>query len=342
MFFADTGPFGGCRNENNRMDKVEAGTHCRQLQMPQPYNMAAIVSRWKLPNERGSENTGMTRAQLLFLTRYYAANLLHVRVGWRINQLFLRQYEPRWRELRSSIAGHDAWLVVGNGPSLRVQDLEALRGIPAIASNKINLLYSKTDWRPTLYTVTDPLLMFKFPREHYDNIPLTLSTDACGNMARTDRRLLWRLIWNDAGEEMYVKGSVELSPMNGIVEGATVTCPNIQLGIWAGAKVIYLIGCDHFYAAEEHKEGVRKMTSEGVSNHFDPNYRKPGEIVNSAPVDAMNRGYALIHRIAKKRGVRIINISRSSHLQEFERSTVEEALAEIEASNSRSRAIARA
>jgi hypothetical protein len=262
--------------------------------------------------------------------------LLLAKIGGRINALFLRRYEERWEALRASVAGHDTWLVVGNGPSLKVEDLEALRGIPAIASNKINLLYKKTDWRPTLYTSTDPLLLFKFPREHYAEIPLTLTTHAVGNMARTPNKLMWRLLWNDEGEEKYLKNDLEITPMNGILETVTVTCPNIQLAMWAGAKTIYVIGCDHFYGSEQHKGPVRKglfvrkLTSQGSSNHFDSSYRKPGEVVNSTPVDAMNRGYALIHEIAKKRGVRIVNITRKSLLDEFERGTVEGALEEIE------------
>lgn len=271
----------------------------------------------------------MTLEQRFFLARYYLTNLIYSKIGGRLNLSGLTKFEVPWENLRRSVAGQEKWLVVGNGPSLRLDDLEALSMIPAIASNKINLLFGKTNWRPTLYTVTDPLLLFKFPAEHFRDFPLTLTTHAVGNMARTKKRLMWKLLWNDQGEELYVKGSSELNPMNGLIEGATVTCPNIQLAIWAGAKTIYLIGCDHFYSKEEHGVGVKKTSFQGVSNHFDPNYRKPGEIVNSAPVKEMNEGYELVRRVADKRGVRVVNISRNTALDIFERGTVEDALAEI-------------
>lgn len=266
---------------------------------------------------------------MIFLARYYLANLVLAKVGGQINLLNLRNEGPKWERLRASVAGHDKWLVVGNGPSLRVEDLEALSGIPSVASNRISLLFDRTSWRPTLYTVTDPLLLFKFPKEHFKDFPLTLTSHAVARMARTESRLMWRLLWNEAGEEMYLKGDREITPLNGFIEGASVTCPNIQLAMWAGAKTVYVIGCDHFYAKEEHKDGVKKTAFQGASNHFDPNYRKPGEIVNSAPVDAMNRGYELVRKVADRHGVRIVNISRKTALEAFELGTVEGALADI-------------
>lgn len=47
--------------------------------------------------------------------------------------------------------------IIGNGPSLTISDLEKLKacGEVSIASNSIYNLFSKTEWRPTIYTVHD-------------------------------------------------------------------------------------------------------------------------------------------------------------------------------------------
>jgi len=41
--------------------------------------------------------------------------------------------------------------VIGNGVSLRTADLDLIYGQPSIACNRINLIYSETKWRPTIY-----------------------------------------------------------------------------------------------------------------------------------------------------------------------------------------------
>ncbi|UWZ86126.1 6-hydroxymethylpterin diphosphokinase MptE-like protein [Occallatibacter riparius] len=245
--------------------------------------------------------------------------------------MFLERTRKRWEELYSSIKGHDTWLVVGNGPSLRLEDVEAFDalGIPSIASNKINMVFNRTKWRPKLFTLADPLLLHKLPAEHYDNIERVLLPHTHVLMAKTPRKLQWRHLLNPEGEEKYLVRQEKLDPLNGFFVGGTITVPNLQLAMWAGAKTIYVIGCDHFYANENSKTGAKKSPHQGVSNHFDPNYRKPGEIVNEAPVDVMNRGYAVMRQIADQRGVRVVNISRKSALDAFERDTVENALESI-------------
>lgn len=268
--------------------------------------------------------------RFFFLARYYLRNLLTMRlIGRTFGLIALRNSESKWREIHDSVKENDTWLVVGNGPSLRLEDLEALKDIPAIASNKINLLFSKTSWRPRFYTIVDPILLYKLPAASYEDIELVMLPHTHRYMSRAERKLSWRHLLNPEGEETYLNTHTEVSPQNGFFCGGTVTNPNLQLAIWAGAKTIYLIGCDHFYANEQSKDSSKKGEHAGASNHFDPNYRKPGEVVNEAPVDVMNRGYAVMRQIADQRGVRIVNISRRTALDAFERDTVENALAAI-------------
>jgi hypothetical protein len=266
-----------------------------------------------------------------FLARYYAKNLFLMKICGRLYGFFVERTRDRWEKLHESIKGHDTWLVVGNGPSLQLTDLEAFYklGIPSIASNKINLLFNRTEWRPKLCTVADPILLMKLPAEHYKNISLTLLPHTHVLMARTKNKLAWRHILDPQGEQEYSGTGKAVAPLNGLFVGGTITCSNIQLAMWAGAKTIYVIGCDHFYANEHSTDASKKSGHAGASNHFDPNYRKPGEIVNEAAVDIMNYNYAVVRKIADQRGVRIVNITRRTALEAFERDTVENALASI-------------
>ncbi len=48
--------------------------------------------------------------------------------------------------------------VVGNGPSLKIDDLDKLTGEITFASNRIFLAFEETQWRPTYYTMCDAVV----------------------------------------------------------------------------------------------------------------------------------------------------------------------------------------
>lgn len=273
----------------------------------------------------------MNFEQLLFLTGFYLKGIPSMRVAAPLEAWLrpdLRRSRARqWDALREAIAGHDEWLVVGNGPSLKLEDLEALGYIPAIASNKINLLFNRTAWRPRLFTIADSLLMHKLPAEHYEDFDRVLLPDIYSRMCHAERKLPWRFLSDEAAVRKYVHGDEMLTPDNGMFVGSTVTCANIQLAIWAGAKRVYLIGVDHSYKLEQAFAVRRASHSSDGSDHFDPNYRKPGEIVGKASIGIMERSYETVRLMAEKRGVSVINITRTSMLDIYPRGTVEDVIA---------------
>jgi hypothetical protein len=268
-----------------------------------------------------------------FLAGFYLKALFMMKLIGNASGAFIERKRTQWEQVYESVRGHDTWLVIGNGPSLQVQDIEAFHelGIPTIASNKINILFNRTAWRPTIYTIGDALLLHKLPASHFDDFDRVFLPTKYRFMARGKNLMPWRHIFDGPGERKYTVDGETLSPLNGFFPGSTITCANLQFAMWAGAKTIYLIGCDHFYANETSSQSLK--TKKGVhregSNHFDPNYRKPGEIVNEAPVKNMNNGYRIVRKVADQRGIRIVNISRRTALEAFERGTVEDALADI-------------
>lgn len=260
-----------------------------------------------------------------FLFQYFLTNLVFSKIASPVADAIAQRQRPEWDALKAQYGSHDKWLVVGNGPSLSVADLELLSDIPSIASNKINLLFAKTAWRPTLYTVSDNLVLFKFPKEQYNDFDHVLVPHTGYFMARTRRKITWHMA---AAKEVeaWKKFGIPHPLDFGLLDGNTVTTYNIQLAMWLGAKKVYVIGCDHFYAEKTH-QGVKKLAHEAdASNHFDPNYRKPGEIVNSAPIEKLETGYRAVQDLARANGIEIVNITRTTALKIFRLETVEEAL----------------
>ena len=57
-------------------------------------------------------------------------------------------------------------VIVGNGPSLAIRDLDRLKDEITVASNRIFLAFSETEWRPTYFTMCDVVVA----RENKDAI----------------------------------------------------------------------------------------------------------------------------------------------------------------------------
>ncbi|HOH28077.1 MAG TPA: hypothetical protein PLC40_00245, partial [Candidatus Hydrogenedentes bacterium] len=57
-------------------------------------------------------------------------------------------------------------VIVGNGPSLAIRDLDRLKDEITVASNRIFLAFSETEWRPTYFTMCDVVVA----RENKDDI----------------------------------------------------------------------------------------------------------------------------------------------------------------------------
>lgn len=274
--------------------------------------------------------TGKISKQL-WLFFYYLTNLIFNKLPYKLK--LVRITSSNWLKIKEGNES-DVFLVLGNGPSLLLSDIEKLgQKIPTIASNKIFLFFEKTKWRPSYFTICDPLLSYKLKKFNFPGICTVLCPENVFYLLRgaKNKKFPWKNITLDQAWMEYERNGIfKPDPViNGFYEGFSVTNQNIQLAIWLGAKKIYLIGIDHYYNEKSEAKAGSKMLHEG-QNHFHSEYRKKGEIVNNAPIDKMNDAYAKTHAIALANGVKVINISRKTALDVFPRSTVEAVLKNIE------------
>jgi hypothetical protein len=220
-----------------------------------------------------------------------------------------------WENMRNKHAGKRGF-VIGNGPSLRMSDLDLLKDEVCIASNKIYLAFRQTSWRPSLLTCCDKMVWPKIVPDlpgKFDEVVVTstLPTAGCVIPVR-----LCRLLGS------YNTDSVGFS-MNcseGVYGGWTVTFFNLQIAVHLGLNPIYIIGCDHYYSGESSARLTGEVVSHsGASNHFSPDYRAAGEKVHPAPIARMNEGYTVARTVALRHGVKIFNATRGGHLEVFDR-----------------------
>ncbi|MBL63834.1 MAG: hypothetical protein CMI30_10560 [Opitutae bacterium] len=226
-----------------------------------------------------------------------------------------------FNRLRNLHAGKRIF-VIGNGPSLNFDDLDKIQNEISIASNKIYLAFKHTKWRPTYFTIADPLVWQKikhvvpdyFDLAHIENTPYLPREPNSSIKIRT-----WK-----------VKGAVQnpfldspgFSPNfnSGIFNGYSVTYINLQLAVHLGANPIYIIGCDHHYSGEEPLPANSEVVvKENQVNHFIKGYREPGEVVYNAPLDDLTQAYVNARAYADQNNIKIVNTTRGGHLEVFER-----------------------
>lgn len=221
-----------------------------------------------------------------------------------------------WMGLKDKYKGHRGF-IIGNGPSLTAKDLDLLQNEITIASNKIYLMFDKTAWRPTIYTVADYILWPKIKDELKDkvdivHIPNYLNSEGLSNVR----------YWKSPFSIGKRKFSNELT--QGAFGGHTVTYENLQIAVHLGLNPIYLIGCDHNYPGESNiKPGVA-IEQGREQTHFSKDYRKPGEKVLPASIANMERSYRCAMEETAKGGIAIYNSTRGGKLEIFPRKKLDD------------------
>ena len=222
--------------------------------------------------------------------------------------------------IKGKFAGRRGF-VIGNGPSLKLADLEKIKDEVTLAANKVYLAFDKVSWRPSFVTVVDPLVWEKVQDEIWKHhaavlIPSYLPEfPAARGKAKTFRDLgnasdLWR-------KDHATHFSNDLC--EGAFGGYTVTYENLQLAVHLGLNPIYLIGCDHFYKGETKMAPNSPIVTKNATNHFLPGYRAPGEVVNPATIEEMNESFSQARAFCEAKDILIFNATRGGHLDVFQR-----------------------
>ena len=218
--------------------------------------------------------------------------------------------------------------VIGNGPSLSPEILDRLVDEHSFAVNRIAKIFDKTDWRPTYYVgVTDAI----FDNRHRGDILEGISSaqvSICWDGYRkvtksyTKHKIFYVHCshiedynsdqaqddwWSDDVAERLDKFGVSVFPA-------------LQVAVYFGFEIIYLIGCDGNYTPPV--DGIDR-------SHFDSAYR-PFDVFPNYDYDQLNKALLRAHEIAEaaanRRGVKIYNCSPTSAITSHEKIGLERVL----------------
>jgi hypothetical protein len=245
-------------------------------------------------------------------------------------------------ELQNIHSGRRAF-IIGNGPSLRLADLDRLRGEITYASNKIYLAYDETDWRPTYYTVCD-YLVAQNNAEAINQLackklfPRTLQKHGCNGDSVTWYEERFENKFFDAWpEEVRDRADFLFSQnaIHGLQGGYTVIYHQLQLAFFMGIREAYILGVDfHFDVPKTTAEDGRftsdvyrkALSSSGEVNHFHKDYRKAGEKWSIPRLDLQSHAFRSAGQAFARAGGRLLNASRRSALASLDRIDFDEAI----------------
>lgn len=240
------------------------------------------------------------------------------------NQIFYERFcrqtdnKARILRLKNRHAGESCF-IVGNGPSLRTEDLERIKDRDCFASNLIFRIFKDTQWRPKYYFIQDQYadtgdilntldLEYLFIGDYYwRKRGMTNPNAICIHSARN-----------------FSKDSVAFSTdmTKALVSHCTITYTMIQAAVYMGYKAIYLTGMDHSYALSYDSKGNIKEDASVVNHIFED--KNPKEVI--ANIEGMNKTYIRAREYARRHNIQIINATRGGKLEWFPRKSLEEIL----------------
>ncbi|MBR3316613.1 MAG: DUF115 domain-containing protein [Atopobiaceae bacterium] len=233
----------------------------------------------------------------------------------------------RVKALANQHAGERCF-ILGNGPSLSIEDLDLLKDEVTFASNRIYKLFDKTEWRPTYYVAVDREVI----AQEADNLPGQPIGEAFINITPASKRIEGKphiTLINKRpkyySSHKYTTDNIFFSrePWRCVSEGYTVTYTCFQLAFYMGFKEVYLLGMDHTYSHFVDRNGVLRV-QDGVDDHC---YDDPkGAVINPQYKEGVEFAYRVALYEGEDRGIRICNATRGGSLEIFERVDLESVL----------------
>lgn len=226
---------------------------------------------------------------------------------------------------------NESCFIIGNGPSLRPEDLTILANnhIITFAANRIYNIYSRTDWRPDFISISDDGL--SMDKKHINNMNFSY-TQIC--FARN--QFTWRLrklkspkcfLKTDYRRSLLETPSFSSEPDRLIYDIATVTYYNLQLAAYMGFKTIFLLGCDSSYTLNRQADGTIIKSSENADYFHDISVLQTSPVL--AATYEMDIAYNYAQQHSKAHGLCIFNATRGGKLNGFQRVTFEKAINDI-------------
>lgn len=215
--------------------------------------------------------------------------------------------------------------IVATGPSLRVEDVEMLKGEITFGVNGIFKIYPQTDWRPTYYGLCDTYVYLNYIKKGYimdlDSfaekeafLPKRLEKVLQKNSHTQKTKLIPFCYLNHMLTEKNTRLYYSDDPVWGFYNSRTVACYCANIAQYMGFKEIYFLGVDCDYITN----------GQHFSDEKNPNAIQISQL-KSAQV-ALIKAFTFLKEEMEKRGIQVYNVTRGGALEVFPRISLEAVL----------------
>lgn len=241
-------------------------------------------------------------------------------------------------QLKDKHRGQRCFLI-GNGPSLRVDDLEALKEEVTFGVNQIYTIFEKTNWRPTYYLCVDHLIYMRNHKKIHKMLSKSLKFTCLRNaiysgVVYDDIFYISRLPeCNDTSSgtvKMMDEPLFSYDMIDGVYMHSTVLYSALQMAVYMGFSEIYLIGVDCNFKLQRDAAGRVFKNSAVVANHFSSEYECGLEEECAIPVETyrMLQGWEAGKKACEQKKIVFKNATRGGNLEVLERISLDKLLKE--------------
>lgn len=201
-------------------------------------------------------------------------------------------------------------VMIGNGPSVRPDDLDRLGGALTFSFNRFHLAHPLTTHRPTYTVVADAQMLERFGAEIASHSGGEVFLASPYRPAWVASDFTWVQLRRTDPFEFSTVAHRFISP------GGSVVVAALQIAFFMGVRTVHLYGMDHHFSWDPIP-GEEKLVH-GEGNHFIDDYRA-GEAWYRPERLEIDEALAICGDAFGADGRRITNATRGGALDLFER-----------------------
>ena len=232
-------------------------------------------------------------------------------------------------EVKGKYAGKRCF-IIGTGPSLTVEDLNALSGEFTFSLNSIYKMFDKTTWRPSFYVNNDVALEYKMASPL--STRLAELTDCLKKydfnrcfitLSRFDDEIYKicqdRVTFLPVQDYLYQLSQPYIPTLKddcikGLQAFGTTVAIAYQIACYMGFSEIYLLGTDCSYMSKAH----------AYEQSEDDKFLYGNKIRAKSLSDGLFRGFEAIRQHSESHNVKVFNATRGGELELFPRVDLDE------------------
>ena len=211
-----------------------------------------------------------------------------------VNRERLNYYQGRHSDERC--------VIIGNGPSLKNMDLSLIKDEITFGMNRIYLLFSEIDFRPTYFVSVNDLVLKQFASEISAlEMPKFINWNLRSEYDQADPKTIF------VKTSLGLKDRFSKDICKPIYSGGTVTYIALQIAFYMGFSEVVLIGIDHNFSDKGVPNTVELRKDAVDKNHFHPQYFPEGSKWQLPDLQRSELAYLEARKAYEKAGRKIFD-----------------------------------